>query len=198
MRARGRETRRAILRAAEQVFAERGYVGARMDDVAAEVGIKRASMVYYFRDKRSLYLAVLDDIFGELLPRYGAVATGPGTARDRILAMCDIWAGHVCEHPGTVRILMWETASVRRASAEPLAAELAPIMGTFTQLIRTGQDEGVFRPIDPMRFLMMVTGVTAFLMFGLNVLAADTKPIGTENLRIELRTVVERLLFQPD
>ena len=76
MRARGKETRQAILRAAEQVFAERGYAGARMDDVAAEVGIKRASMVYYFRDKRSLYVALLDDLYGELGERYRRMVAG--------------------------------------------------------------------------------------------------------------------------
>ena len=107
MRARGKETRRAILRAAEQVFAERGYAGARMDDVAAEVGIKRASMVYYFRDKRSLYLALLEDLFGELLQRYRTVMVSSGTARDRIFGFLDDWATHVAERPGSLRILMW-------------------------------------------------------------------------------------------
>ena len=87
MRARGKETRQAILQAAEAIFAERGYAGARMDDVAAEVGIKRASMVYYFRDKHSLYVALLQDLYGELLEQYRLCLDVGGTARDRILAV---------------------------------------------------------------------------------------------------------------
>jgi TetR/AcrR family transcriptional regulator len=83
------------MRAAERVFAERGYAGARMDDVASDVGIKRASMVYYFRDKRSLYLALLDDLFGELLQQHRAVLTGSGTARERLLGCLNVWTGAV-------------------------------------------------------------------------------------------------------
>ena len=165
MRARGKETRQAILRAAEAIFAERGYAGARMDDVAAEVGIKRASMVYYFRDKRS--------IFGFL----------------------EIWSGHVAERPGSLRILMWESARVRRESADPLAAELAPILQVMTEVIRAGQRDGTFRNIDPLRFLMIVTGATAFLTLGMNVLTPQASTLGASELHAELRSLVERILF---
>jgi TetR/AcrR family transcriptional regulator len=195
MRARGKETRRAILRAAEQVFAERGYAGARMDDVAAEVGIKRASMVYYFRDKRSLYLALLEDLFGELLQRYRTVMVSSGTARDRIFGFLDDWATHVAERPGSLRILMWESARIRRASAEPLAAELAPIQRTIIDVIESGQREGVFRRIAPLRFIMIVTGATAFLTLGMNVLAAEAEVLSAMELRTELRSLVQRILM---
>src|SRR5215831_14996961 len=107
MRTRGKETRRAVLRAAERVFAERGYAGARMDDVAADVGIKRASMVYYFRDKRSLYLALLEDLYGELGRRYQQVLDATASPVDSIFGFLDAWARHVQERPGSIRILMW-------------------------------------------------------------------------------------------
>ena len=195
MRARGKETRQAILRAAEAIFAERGYAGARMDDVAAEVGIKRASMVYYFRDKRSLYLALLQEIYGELLQRHRAVVENPGSGRDRIFGFLDIWAGHVAERPGSLRILMWESARVRRESADPLAAELAPILQVMTEVIRTGQRDGTLRDIDPLRFLMIVTGATAFLTLGMNVLTPEATTLAPSELHAELRNLVERILF---
>jgi TetR/AcrR family transcriptional regulator len=195
MRTRGKETRRAILRAAERVFAERGYAGARMDDVATDVGIKRASMVYYFRDKRSLYVALLDDLFGELLQRHRAVLTGPGTARDRILGCLDVWTTAVAERPGLVRIMMWESARLRRASAVPLAQGLAPIFSTLAEAIAAGQRDGAFRPIDPMRFLMVMTGATAFLTLGMNVLTSEGTALGDTALHRELEGLMERILF---
>ena len=195
MRARGKETRQAILRAAEQVFAERGYAGARMDDVAAEVGIKRASMVYYFRDKRSLYVALLEDVFGELLRGYRALLATPGSAREHMLGCLDVWTRHVAERPGSVRILMWESARVRRASADPLAAELAPLQHTVATVIEAGQRDGTFRQINPLRFMMIVTGATAFLTLGMDVLTAEGEPLSAAELHGELRTLMERLLF---
>jgi AcrR family transcriptional regulator len=177
------------------VFAERGYAGARMDDVAAEVGIKRASMVYYFRDKRSLYLALLDDLFGELLQRHRTVLTGPGTARERILGCLDVWMSAVADRPGLVRIMMWESARVRRATGEPLAQGLAPILSTIAEAIAAGQVEGSFRQVDPMRFLMIVTGATAFLTLGMNVLTADERPLTNDDVHAELQGLVQRILF---
>jgi TetR/AcrR family transcriptional regulator len=195
MRTRGKQTREEILRAAEQVFAERGYAGARMDDVAAEVGIKRASMVYYFRDKRSLYGALLEDVFGHLLRQHRAVLTGPGTALERILGSVDVWAHAVAQRPGVVRILVWETARVRRASAAPLAAEVAPIFTTIADAIAAGQCDGSFRKaVDPLRFLMIVTGATAFLTLGMRVMTAGAEPLPATELRAELRALVQRIL----
>lgn len=196
MRARGKETRQAILRAAEQVFAERGYAGARMDDVAAEVGIKRASMVYYFRDKRSLYVALLDDLYGKLGERYRRMVAGSDSPTEVMFAVVDAWASHVAERPGSVRILMWESARVRRASADPLAEQLNPLQGTLIEVIRVGQQQGVFRTIDPMRFLMIVTGATAFLTLGMGVLRLEAEQLTPEELRIELRSLVQRILIE--
>ena len=195
MRARGKETRRAVLRAAERVFAERGYAGARMDDVAADVGIRRASMVYYFRDKRSLYLALLDDLFGNLFRQYEAALAEGGSAKDRILRCVDVWASHVTERPGMLRILFWEIARIRRSTVEPLVAEIAPMFTAVAEVIETGQREGTFRPVDPMRFMMTIAGATAFLTLGMTVLAADTRQLGAEDLRTELHSLSRRLLM---
>jgi len=64
-RARSAETRAAILSAAEQVFAKAGLAGARTDDIAAAAGVNKALLYYYFKSKRGLYEAVLDDHFRE-------------------------------------------------------------------------------------------------------------------------------------
>jgi TetR/AcrR family transcriptional regulator len=166
-----------------------------MDDVAAEVGIKRASMVYYFRDKRSLYVALLDDLYGELGERYRRMVAGSDSPSEVMFAVVDAWASHVAERPGSVRILMWESARVRRASAAPLAEQLNPLQGTLIDVIHAGQRQGVFRPIDPMRFLMIVTGATAFLTLGLGVLRLEPEPLSSAELREELRSLVQRILI---
>jgi TetR/AcrR family transcriptional regulator len=195
MRARGKQTRQQILRAAELVFAERGYAGARMDDVAVAVGIKRASMVYYFRDKRSLYIALLEDVFGTLLQLHQSVLAGPGPALERILGCLDVWADAVAERPGVVRIMMWEAARHRRASYQPLATEIGPILSTIAESIAAGQRDGSFRQaVDPLRFLMIVTGATAFLTLGMHVMTSGAEPLNATELRSELRALVVRLL----
>ncbi len=61
--------RDAILAAAEAIFAEDGYDRARLEDVARRVGIRRASLLYHFRDKAALYTAVLDSMSDDLAGR---------------------------------------------------------------------------------------------------------------------------------
>jgi len=58
------ENERAIVRAAEQVFAEHGYQGATTGEIAERAGVPKANLHYYFPTKDDLYQEVLGRIFG--------------------------------------------------------------------------------------------------------------------------------------
>ena len=60
------ESRAAILQAAAQEFAEHGIAGARTDAIAREARVNKALLYYYFKDKETLYGAVLDEAFSGL------------------------------------------------------------------------------------------------------------------------------------
>src|ERR1700680_4552266 len=60
------ESRAAILRAAAQEFAEHGIAGARTDAIARAARVNKALLYYYFKDKETLYGAVLDNAFSGL------------------------------------------------------------------------------------------------------------------------------------
>src|SRR6266480_1271749 len=60
------ESRAAILQAAAHEFAEHGIAGARTDAIAREARVNKALLYYYFKDKETLYGAVLDDAFSGL------------------------------------------------------------------------------------------------------------------------------------
>lgn len=53
-----------ILRAAEKIFAEAGFKGASISMIAAEAGVPKSNVVYYFESKEKLYLKVIEDICG--------------------------------------------------------------------------------------------------------------------------------------
>ncbi|MHB2150564.1 TetR/AcrR family transcriptional regulator [Calditrichota bacterium LG25] len=52
-----------ILQIAMQVFVEKGWHGARMQEIADRAGINKAMLHYYFRSKERLYTAVLEKLF---------------------------------------------------------------------------------------------------------------------------------------
>src|SRR5262245_62908329 len=78
-RSSGLRTRAEIVAAAERHFAEVGFEAARLEDIAAEVGIRRAAIFYHFGDKQELYAAVLDEVYR----RWTAIMPTGGSAVER-------------------------------------------------------------------------------------------------------------------
>ena len=109
-RSSGQQTRAEILAAAERHFAERGFEAARLEDIAADVGIRRAAIFYHFGDKQELYAAVLDSIFGgwpEVLPSAGSVA-------ERLEASLRAWIDYIAGRPSVARLILREAARIVR------------------------------------------------------------------------------------
>lgn len=62
------EPEKKILDAAKQVFEQYGYSGARMQHIADEAGISKASLHYYFRSKEKLFDHIFDETMAEFMP----------------------------------------------------------------------------------------------------------------------------------
>src|ERR1700761_7936274 len=85
-RGQPQESRAAILRAAAREFAEHGIDGARTDAIAREARVNKALLYYYFKDKETLYSAVLDEAFSGLKKSVFEVLNSDLPAREKILA----------------------------------------------------------------------------------------------------------------
>ena len=197
---KGTQTRDAILRAAERLFAQKGFSACRLEDVGTSVGIKRASIVYYFPDKQSLYDAVLDSVCGGLLTRYRIVFSQPEPLAERLLGIIDTWVTYVGERPSVVPLLF-------RAITEPsdhaaVSRHVAPIMGEVVGFLQRGQAEGVFAPIDPEHFYNAIGGTTLLLLMARPITWPDRAgeaydPALLEKHRKELLGITRRLLDLP-
>ena len=134
-RSSGLQTRAEIVATAERHFAERGFEAARLEDIAAEVGIRRAAIFYHFGDKQELYAAVLD----EVLRRWTAVMPTSGSAVERLEASLTGWIDYVAQRPSVARLILREAANARPGVVSPFVrAGRAPVEW-FRALI----DEGV-------------------------------------------------------
>ena len=81
-----------ILEAAKQVFVRKGYEATKMGDVAAEAGIGRTALHYYYRTKEMLFDAIFDQLIDALLPNlggdYGREYLFPGEAAEDYRPIC--------------------------------------------------------------------------------------------------------------
>ncbi len=196
-------TRAAILRAAEPVFAERGFAAARLEDVAARVGIRRASIVYHFRDKRELYEAVLGEALGALLSALAPALLGPGALAARIEAAVGAWVDALAARPTLARLLLREAADAGAGPAA-LAAQLAPFYALARAAIARERSErrGLGAGVDPLQLATTIAGATLFFVAGMPALlpgkAGD--PLEPRRLaahRRELIAITQRLLESP-
>jgi TetR/AcrR family transcriptional regulator len=157
-RSNGIRTRAEIIAAAERHFAKRGFRDTRLGDIAAEVGIRRASISYHFSSKQELYTAVLETVFAgwaESLPSGGSAAR-------RLEAAMTGWIDFVAERPSAARLILRESVN---AQPENIGAFLRSDGGGpvewFEALIAEGVTTGELHPkIESRRFLSLMGAIT--------------------------------------
>src|SRR5574341_942153 len=87
-------TRERLLKAAERVFARRGYGGASLDDVAEEAGFSKGAIYSNFKNKEDLFLALVDQHIEERVRDIQRTLATGGQANERAREA----ARHYIEH----------------------------------------------------------------------------------------------------
>ena len=129
------ERRRAILHAAQDVFAVRGYHGSSIDEIATAAGISKALIYEHFPSKKDLHVSLLDMHVQELFDRLAANAATPEPGDVRLRRGLDAFLGWVEEQRGAFRMVFRDAADpevadvVLRVQSQATAA-VAALMAT--------------------------------------------------------------------
>ena len=170
--AKAERTRATILAAAEDLFSKRGYASTRLEDVADVVGLTRAALFYYYRDKQTLYDAVVDDAFGSMARRLEEVFDDTTkTLSQRLELATEAWVDSIVERPTLARLIL-------RIVADGADQPVRPALRTFADnritlkawaLFAEGRKSGEFKPIhdDPFHAASALIGTTIFYVAAL-------------------------------
>src|SRR5437016_8397408 len=104
-RGRPEESRAAILQAAVREFSREGIAGARTDAIARAARVNKALLYYYFKDKDTLYSAVLDQVFGGLTESIQVALSTDLPPREKLLAYVGAHFDYIAGHPVYPRIV---------------------------------------------------------------------------------------------
>jgi len=163
------EKRRAILHAALKVFAQRGYHGCRVADVASEAGVAYGLVYHYFRNKDELLESVFDEQWKIFIGAIRAISEGPGSAAEQIASVLRFALDVFRTAPAAVRVLILEvprTPDVLRAGSTRQTFEL--VTRLVSEMVARGQREGDFRPeLDPLVGAASVLGVLDMNLAGM-------------------------------
>jgi TetR/AcrR family transcriptional regulator len=166
---RAERTRTAILVAAEQQFARRGFVATRLEDVAAAVDLKRAALFYHFRDKQSLYDAVLADAFGSLASRLHDAFVAAEPIAVRVERAVEAWVDTVLARPTLARLILRHAAEADEHGAQGIFPNASHFMSVGASLFEQARAAGEFKPVydDPFQVASAVIGATVFYVTAL-------------------------------
>lgn len=129
--------RRAVIEgAAAEAFAERGYRGTSIDEIAARSGVSPPVVYDHFASKRELYRCLLERHFAELREVWRRHFAGDGPPRERIARSFDAWFAYVESHPFAGRMLFRDTVGdpeTDAIQAEVAAGSRAAVMPLFAR-----------------------------------------------------------------
>ena len=144
--------RARIIQAALDEFAARGFKGASMDAIAARTHTTRALINYYFGSKEKLYIAVLEQVYGEIREAEGELDLDHLAPVDAMRRIVEFTYNYYLTHEGFVRLVVAENQARGRQfrKSKTMRTLNRPIIDRLSRVIARGQQEGCFRPdVDP-------------------------------------------------
>src|SRR3984885_651571 len=111
------ESRAAILLAAAREFAEHGIAGARTDAIAREARVNKALLYYYFKDKETLYGAVLDNAFSGLKTTVFPVLDSDLPPREKIMAYAGAYFDFIASNQVYPKLMQREMMRAREGNS---------------------------------------------------------------------------------
>jgi TetR/AcrR family transcriptional regulator len=146
-----------ILAAATRLFAARGFDGTSLQDIAEEVGLRKASLLYHFESKDDLRRAVLDSLlsrWNDVLPRLLVAAH---TGVDQFEALVDETVGFFAADPDRARLLLREGLDRPAEFRALIAAHVAPWVAVVSTYVRKGIAHHEIHPdVDPEAYVVLV------------------------------------------
>ena len=141
------------------VFSEVGFNGARVDEIARQAGVNKATLYYQIGDKKALYTAILHNVLGHAAERITAeLAARPMSPDEKMRAYVRGFAQAVERSPQMAPIMMRELASGGKNFPGEVVADFARIIGIVTNILEEGFSKGVFIKVTPFIIHMMVAG----------------------------------------
>ena len=190
----GLSTRAAILLEAQHCFAEQGFGGTSLNDIAAGVGIRKTSLLHHFANKEAIYREVFESALSEWVNRVeAAVEVRDLAGWDKLDHVVTAAFDFFRANPEFVRIMQREALDGHGHLGVDLGTVLKPFFDRATGFFETEMGEGRFRKHDSEQLIM--TGTSAILgyfsdvPFWRGVLGRD--PLSEEMLEARLEHIRE-------
>lgn len=145
---------------ATRLFAERGYEGASMGDLAERVGLRKASLFHHFPSKDVLYATVLTQLMDGVKGAITGAAMAEGSFSDRLDGLNDALTSTLSAQPHAARLLIREAMDAGPVMKDSLGRTINEVLTAGLEFAKQGQRDGSFNPeLDPTQLIVSLIGI---------------------------------------
>lgn len=154
--------RAKILQAAAEVFAEHGFDGAGVDEIARRAGVNKAMLYYHVGDKARLYAEVVLAFVADVEAEVAANISRARTSVEKLAGYQRAFITTALRHPEYPRIMLRELATGGANLPAEVTARMVRLLGLTRRIVAEGREAGEFRGIDPLLTHILVVGSVIF------------------------------------
>jgi AcrR family transcriptional regulator len=188
-------TKERIERVARRVFARNGFDGASIRQIVTEARVTKPVLYYYFKNKRDLFLSLLEEAVAPLCDELERVARGDGTPRDRMTRIIAAVQRFVQEKPDEFRLLH-RAVERREPEVQVLAQKyFRRNFRAISSVLQEGVNRGDFRSVNVPQATFSVIAILIYFLTREHVIDEVLgKKQGAEDLRGSLAQHILSLL----
>ncbi len=155
------ERRAQILDAARKLFVERGFLAARVEDIAREAGLSKGAVYFYFPSKKAIFEALAAQEYSRTITYLLDAEAAPIPASQKLFIMARQYLAYFSglEDPPRFFLLMTEMSIRDEAIRQRVHAIHERYVQGLATIIAQGTEEGLFRPVDAESLSTMLKGL---------------------------------------
>lgn len=183
-------TRRRILMAAAEEFANGGLFGARVDQIARRAETNERMLYYYFGSKEQLFTAVLEHAFSALTEAERVLELDGVAPVEAVTRLAHFVWDYYRDHPELLWLINNENLHEARYlhKSTRIREMISPIVAMLGNVLTRGQKAGLFRnDVDPLRLYVTLSGLGYYIVSNRFTLAATLgRDFSAEDERAEM------------
>lgn len=158
-------TKEKVLSAAEEIFSEKGFAGARVDEIALASGVNKRLIYAHFESKENLYKIILNRVYGRLVEM--EINQNMELPADEVLrrSIANSFE-YLSSNPNFVSLVMHENLNkAKYVDASGIVPLKSQSVVALQNVLRRGMDEGIFRQDIDINEIVFAVNMFAFAYF---------------------------------
>ncbi|MDC0834200.1 TetR family transcriptional regulator [Leptolyngbya valderiana BDU 20041] len=188
-------TKANILSAAIEEFAQYGLSGARTENIAKRSGVTKAMICYYFKNKKTLYQAVLNQLVLEINESFESIDIEQQPVEQALESIVRSYIKF--ESKNRWHGMLWFQEALQNQGRYGEQTGWQEGFQSIVKLLEKGINEGVFRKVDPFLTAINILGICSFYFDAhenLKYLEPDRELLSSETIEQQTDAVLDLLV----